>query len=101
MTDSAEAPSLEDFLLSLTGERPSRFSPPLSALWFDAKNDWQAAHHCVDARSDVASMRTHAYLHRKEGDLINAGYWYRRAGLHPYQGALADEWLEIVKMLCN
>lgn len=46
-------------------------------------------------------MRTHAYLHRKEGDLINATYWYRRAGLHPYQEALADEWLEIVKMLCN
>ena len=101
MTENAEPPSLEDFLLSLTRERPSRFSPPLSALWFDAKNDWQAAHLCVDEGSDFASMRTHAYLHRKEGDLTNAAYWYRCAGLRPYQGALADEWLEIVKMLCN
>lgn len=99
--DNAEVPSLEDFLLSLTGERLSRLTPPLNALWFDAKNDWQAAHQCVDARSDFASMRTHAYLHRKQGDLTNAAYWYRCAGLRPYLGALADEWLEIAKMVGN
>ena len=101
MTHSSETPSLEEFLLALTEERPDGLSSPLRALWFDANNDWRSAHHCVDTRSDVASMRAHAYLHRKAGDLTNAAYWYRRAGLRPYKGALSDEWLEIAKMLCS
>ncbi len=99
--EGAKVPSLDDFVLSMAGDSPGSLPPALRALWFDAKNDWAAAHHCVDARSDLSSMRTHAYLHRKEGDLANAAYWYRRAGLFPYQGTLADEWLEIVKMLCK
>ena len=28
---------------------------------------------------DETGSWIHAYLHRKEGDLGNAGYWYRRA----------------------
>jgi len=38
----------------------------------------------------------HAYLHRKEGDLPNSAYWYRRAGKPVANGALADEWRTIV-----
>ncbi len=28
----------------------------------------------------VAGAWVHAYLHRKQGDTSNAGYWYERAG---------------------
>jgi hypothetical protein len=42
---------------------------------------------------------THAYLHRKEGDLGNAAYWYRRAGRPVASGALDDEWGQIVAAL--
>jgi hypothetical protein len=37
----------------------------------------------------------HAYLHRAEGDIPNAHYWYQRASLEPDSGALADEWDDI------
>jgi len=41
----------------------------------------------------------HAYLHRKEGDQANAGYWYRRAGKAAATCALADEWEAIAEAL--
>lgn len=44
-------------------------------------------------------MRVHAYLHRKEGDPSNAAYWYRRAGIGPFTGSLAEEWETLVRSL--
>jgi hypothetical protein len=41
----------------------------------------------------------HAYLHRKEGDLGNAAYWYRRAGRAVAKAALEEEWETIVAEL--
>jgi hypothetical protein len=41
----------------------------------------------------------HAYLHRKEGDLGNAGYWYRRARKSVADGPLDDERTAIVTEL--
>jgi hypothetical protein len=41
----------------------------------------------------------HAYLHRKEGDLANAGYWYRRAGREMPASALAEEWESVAAAL--
>jgi hypothetical protein len=81
----------------------SRLHPPeeldvaLQALWWDAKGDWGKAHECAQARDDAAGMRVHAYLHRKEGDLGNAGYWYRRCGARPANGSLDIEWEELVE----
>jgi hypothetical protein len=49
--------------------------PPLAALWWAAKGDWDAAHKIVQGESDANSAWVHAYLHRVEGDLSNAGYW--------------------------
>jgi hypothetical protein len=41
----------------------------------------------------------HGYLHRKEGDLANAGYWYRRAGRPVASEPLAAEWETIARAL--
>ena len=41
----------------------------------------------------------HAYLHRKEGDLGNAGYWYRQAGKPMSSASLEQEWSEIAAAL--
>jgi hypothetical protein len=42
---------------------------------------WNAAHDLVQQHeSDAAASWIHAVLHKIEGDLGNAGYWYRRAG---------------------
>lgn len=40
---------------------------------------WDKAHEMVQSHSDRKSCLIHAYLHRVEGDLGNARYWYRRA----------------------
>lgn len=41
----------------------------------------------------------HAYLHRKEGDLANARYWYGRANRPAFAGPLEDEWEQLVRAL--
>lgn len=78
---------------------PTTLSLPLKALWYDAKGDWHAAHDLINDLEDKSSAWVHAYLHRKEGDMGNAGYWYRRAGKQPSHLSLPDEWTELVKAL--
>ena len=71
-------------------------SPALRALLWDAKGDWEQAHRCAQERDDEAGMRVHAYLHRKEGDLENAEYWYRRARTKAPAVSVHAEWTELV-----
>ena len=60
------------------------------ALWHDLNGDWDTAHSLVQVMEDVNAMWIHAYLHRKEPDIWNAQYWYRRCG-KPYPGEIAFE----------
>lgn len=72
----------------------------LRALWHDARGDWEGAHKCAqedESATDCAWV--HAYLHRKEGDISNARYWYARAGKPECRGPLEDEWREITLAL--
>ena len=88
--------AFDRFLTSLDGTAPKPgLSLALQALWWDAKGDWAAAHHCVDHEEGKDAARVHAYLHRKEGDQDNAGYWYGAAGTAPFQGTLDAEWAEL------
>jgi len=70
----------------------------LKALWWDAKGDWHQAHAaCQPEVPDKYCDWVHAYLHRKEGDLPNASYWYARAGEPlPENVELASEWEALV-----
>ena len=89
---------LTAFRASTTAAEPPDGLPlTLQALWWDAKGNWTRAHECAQAADDPAGARVHAYLHRVEGDLSNAGYWYRRAGTAAATGALADEWLRLAE----
>jgi hypothetical protein len=74
-------------------------SSPLAALWWAAKGDWDAAHKIVQDESDANSAWVHAYLHRVEGDLNNAAYWYRQAGQPVASGSLEIEWEAIASAL--
>ncbi len=78
---------------------PATLSAPLLALWYDAKGDWQRAHGLVDELETRDGMAVHAYLHRKEGNLSNAEYWYQRAGREDHRSDLADEWRALVEFL--
>jgi len=92
--------NLKQFQASLNQPQPPAELPlALTALWWDAKGNWTKAHECAQQRETPHHAWVHAYLHRKEGDASNAGYWYRRAGRRASGGALAEEWLEIAKAL--
>ncbi|GAB2813612.1 hypothetical protein GCM10027043_11730 [Ferruginibacter profundus] len=68
-------------------------------MWHDAHGDWDAAHHLVDHLNDATACWVHAYLHRKEGDNGNAGYWYHKANKKMPAISLQQEWENIVKAL--
>jgi hypothetical protein len=89
-----------DLRASLSDAVPApALSPPLTALWWAAKGDWDQAHKIVQDESDKDSAWVHAYLHRLEGDLGNAGYWYRQAGQPVAKDSLEAEWERIVAAL--
>jgi hypothetical protein len=90
----------EAFQASLSAEAPPlKLSPLLRALWLDARGDWDGAHSIAQDVDDHDGARVHAYLHRKEGDLPNAGYWYRRAREQPFEGSLESEWEALARRL--
>jgi len=79
---------------------PEQISDLLQALWYDANEDWEAAHNIAQSREGTQGYdRLHAYLHRVEGDTWNAGYWYRRAGADVFKGTLKEEWEFLVRSL--
>lgn len=82
-----------------TSGPPTELPLVLAALWWDLKGDWTKAHECAQQRESLDHAWVHAYLHRKEGDLNNARYWYRRAGKPVFKGSLEEEWKEIAEAL--
>jgi hypothetical protein len=92
--------TLDDFRSSLAVRMPpAGLSPALAALWWAGNGDWDKAHRIVMDAADADCAWVHAYLHRVEGDLGNAGYWYRQAGRKPAIGELAAEWAAIAAAL--
>ncbi len=76
---------------------PEKVSIFLKALWYDANGNWQNAHEIAQMdEGNPLYDRIHAYLHRKEGDIFNAKYWYRRINLAFPAITLEQEWKELV-----
>lgn len=91
-----------DFKQSVIDMRlPVDLPPYLQALWYDGTGDWKIAHDLIDQLTDQRSAHVHAYLHRKEGDIWNADYWYKKAGQTRPQLSLAEEWDALVKEYCG
>jgi hypothetical protein len=89
--------NVEQFKESLLPENPpDGLSVYLQSLWFDGKNDWEKAHSIIQDVEDANASWIHAYLHRKEGDIGNADFWYRRAGRKRPAMGLQEEWEDIV-----
>src|SRR5258708_40219809 len=94
--------TLQEFRDSVLQPEPSReLTLALRGLWWDAKGNWTKAHESAQLDEEFAGSWVHAYLHRKEGDSTNAGYWYRRAGKMPARSSLEQEWLEIAEALTD
>jgi hypothetical protein len=95
--------TLEAFLKTIPADTPPADLPEtLTSLWWDKKGDWDRAHAIAQDIPTVQGSAVHAYLHREEGVLWNADYWYRRAGRHRPDIPLAEEWrLLAIEMLAS
>jgi hypothetical protein len=91
--------SAAEFRASVAGDTPPDVDGPLEGLWWAAKGDWDKAHKIVQDDESREAAWVHAYLHRVEGDLPNAGYWYGTAGKPVANGTLDAEWAAIVTAL--
>jgi hypothetical protein len=78
---------------------PAALLPLLTALWWEAKGDWNQAHEIAQTENGADAAWVHAYLHRKEGDEGNAGYWYGQARQPHCMLPLDAEWNQIVSAL--
>lgn len=92
--------NLHDFRRSLTAEAPpAELSPALRALWHAGRDEWDKAHRIVQDDPGRDAAWVHAHLHRVEGDLANADYWYRRAGRSLPPGGTGEELWDIAAAL--
>ena len=94
--------TIEEFLkLKDEGLVPDDIAPLLQALLLDAAGDWESSHTIAQNDSSKDGSWVHAYLHREEGDLGNASYWYRSAGRTLPKISLEEEWEYIAMDLLN
>jgi len=95
--------TFDEFVNSIEAQSPpARLSETLTSLWWDKKGDWNKAHFIAQEIPTVPGSAVHAYLHRQEGALWNADYWYSRAGRQRPNIPLEDEWrLLVEEMLIN
>jgi hypothetical protein len=92
----------DEFKRSLAKQGPpGGLSQALTGLWWAGKDDWHKAHEIVMSEEEANCAWVHAYLHRVEGDIDNARYWYRQANREPANGEVAAEWAMIVAVLLS
>ena len=89
--------TIEEFSSLSIDEAKKQLKPELVALLLDKRGDWAAAHDLCASTGGTNPNRVHAYLHRKEGDLGNARYWYNRVKEPEVTGAQEDEWEMLVR----
>jgi hypothetical protein len=90
----------DEFIQAIAKQEKCPSLPPaLQALWYDKKGDWHMAHEVSQNASDADSAWVHGYLHRKEGDIKNARYWYKRGSQPEFTDGLDLEWEHIVSEL--
>ena len=90
--------TLAELKRSLSKPRPpAELSAALTGLWWAGKDDWDKAHKIVMDNTGKDCAWVHAYLHRREGDLENARYWYAQAGRPEAKGSLPAEWARITR----
>jgi hypothetical protein len=90
--------NVEEFILTTSRDQPpAGLVAVLQALWHVRKGDWGRAHAIVQNHDDDLSCAwVHAHIHRIEGDMGNAGYWYRRVGRQFETRGLEEEWKALV-----
>jgi hypothetical protein len=94
--------TFEEFIKSVDDEEPSpKLSEILTSLWWDKKGDWDTAHAIAQEILTLEGSAVHAYLHREEGVLWNADYWYSKAGRTRPDIPLEEEWKRLVEEMLH
>ena len=91
--------TIDEFKTTLSAGMPPSIDPLPRALWHAARGEWDTAHTIAQDVDTKDGAWVHAYLHRQEGDLGNAAYWYRRAGRPVASDSLDAEWDRIATAL--
>lgn len=93
---------IKERLQKATGPAPLDLSPEQQVLWLAKAGDWHGAHDIAQDLPDPNGAWLHAHLHRQEGDLSNASYWYHRAN-QPTPGldiTIEAEWNALASHFC-
>lgn len=80
-----------------------KLSPELKVLALSRRGLWEQAHDIAQDLPDPHGAWLHAFLHREEGDLANAFYWYDRGNqpVPPASLSLDEEWRQIAAYFCK
>ena len=90
--------NVDEFIASVDAAKPPDQIPEtLASLWWDRKGNWDKAHAIAQEIPTAQGSAVHAYLHREEGVLWNADYWYSRAGRQRPELPLEAEWEQLVE----
>ena len=90
--------TFKEYLASIKTAQPAlELSETLTSLWWDKKGDWDQAHAIAQEIVTPQGSAVHAYLHREEGVMWNADYWYARAGRQRPDIPLEAEWEQLVE----
>jgi hypothetical protein len=91
--------NLDEFRATLSDAKPPAVAPLLRAMWYAANGKWNEAHGIAQEINDRYGAWVHAHLHRVEGDVGNARYWYRQATQHEATDSIQAEWERIATAL--
>ena len=92
----------KDMIIAVeTVDKPIFTNETERCLYLAGIGKWDEAHDFVEKLPEPGASWIHALLHREEGDLSNAKYWYLKADKRVPKETVSfiDEWKEIVKDL--
>ena len=90
----------DDFIKLTKESQPSdKLSGIHLAIWYAVKDNWDMAHNIIQEIKTENASWIHAYLHRVEGDIDNANYWYNRSRKEPCTKSLKSELDSIIRFL--
>ena len=91
-----------EFIISISSNTPPNFdSQLLLAMWYSLKDEWDTSHEIVQDINSTDAAWVHAHLHKIEGDMSNAKYWYDKATKNTLDLSIEGEAEEIIKFLLS
>ena len=78
---------------------PKKLTSIELAMWHVINHNWDNAHNIVQGINNEIGFWIHAHIHRIEGDISNANYWYSKANRDQLQLTLKEEPEQIIRFI--